>query len=625
MSAMAVGRRVAGRVLAGAATSVSCRSGCAGAGRSGGEAWAVGVGGGRGWFFSSPRGFASKKDYPEHTLIEMPAMSPTMEKGTIATWHLGVGDEIAPGTLMLAVETDKATLDVEGTEEGFLAKILVEAGARDVPVGAPIAVVATNQADVTKFKGFKADGKPPSGGKPAGGKPAAEPAPAPPAPVAKQAKLYPNHEVLKMPSLSPTMDSGTLAKWLMDKGAELTPGTVVAEIETDKATLEMEVQEEGFLARILVPAGTKDVAVGTAIAVLAEHKADIDAFEDFEADPPRGGTPKAVPPPVTPAAAPRTSAPAAAASPAAPAAAASPPIKRDPGARIVASPLAKVLASERGIDLAAVQGTGPGGRITREDVESFKGGSGGASSSAYTAPVSYAAGTAGGGHRDVPHTQIRRIVAERLQQSKATVPHYYLSADCRVDALMKARESLNGAKAPDAPKVSVNDLVVKAAALALRQVPDCNASWYDDFMRVYDNIDICVAVQTEAGLMVPVVRDADRKGLGQIASEVKSLAARARDGKLTPEEMTGGTFTISNLGMFGVKSFSAIINTPQACILAVGAAEKRVVAAPDGMFDEAQFMTVTLSCDHRVIDGAMGATWLQAFKRYIEDPMTMML
>jgi len=537
-----------------------------------------------------------------------------MEKGTISKWNLQVGDEIAPGTVMMAVETDKATLDVEATDEGFLAKILVAEGTRDVPVGQAVAVVAHDKASLAKFKDFKAPAAA-SAGDAAPPPPAAASASAP-ASAPTRSKLYPNHEVLKMPSLSPTMDSGTLAKWTKAKGAELTPGTVIAEIETDKATLEMEVQDEGFLAKILVPAGTKDVPVGTAIAVLAEHKADIDAFEDFEADPPRGSAPKAVPPPVTPA-------PAPAPAPAPSSAAAPPPPRRDPGERIVASPLAKVLASERGIDLAGVQGSGPGGRITREDVENFKG------AASARAPagggVAYAAGTAGGGHHDVPHTQIRRIVAQRLAESKATVPHYYLTADCRVDALMKARESLNGAKAPDAPKISVNDLVVKAAALALRRVPDCNASWFDDFMRKYDNVDICIAVQTDAGLMVPVVRDADKKGLLQIAGEVKALAARARDGKLGPEEMTGGTFTISNLGMFGVKSFSAIVNPPQACILAVGAAEKRVVATPDGLFDEAQFMSVTLSCDHRVIDGAMGAMWLQAFKRHIEDPMTMML
>ncbi|KAG1676808.1 hypothetical protein FOA52_010317 [Chlamydomonas sp. UWO 241] len=434
-------------------------------------------------------------------------------------------------------------------------------------------------------------------------------------------------------------------------GDAVAPGDLLCEVETDKATMGWEAQEEGFIAQILLPDGSKDIPVGTPVMVMVEEADSIAAFKAFTA---ADAAAAAVQPPaaathaVADSHAKAESPPKAAASTAA--AAAAPPAPATSGARIKASPYAKKVAGEAGVALVGIVGSGPGGRIVAGDVvAAIKAGNAGAPARRADAPhhasATGAAGmpaamdampalavlpgsTATAAFVDVPHTQMRRVIAQRLLESKQTIPHYYLTVECRVDATMALREQVNAAAAAAAaggPKVSVNDFVIKAAALALKKVPGVNASWQPDFTRQYSNVDISVAVQTAAGLLTPIVTDADLKGLGAISRDVKALAAKAKDGKLTPAEFIGGTFTISNLGMFGVKQFAAIVNPPQAAILAVGSTDTKVVVSKAGGYESARVMHVTLSCDHRVIDGAMGAEWLQAFKGYLENPYTMLL
>jgi pyruvate dehydrogenase E2 component (dihydrolipoamide acetyltransferase) len=443
-----------------------------------------------------------------------------------------------------------------------------------------------------------------------------------------------------MPSLSPTMTQGNIAKWHKKEGDAVSAGDVLCEIETDKATLEMESMEEGFLAKILVPDGAKDIPVGEAICLMVESKDEIKSIGDYKPSAGGGGeAPKEAPPPPRKEASVQQPPP-----PPSEAAAPKPspaPVQSSAGGdRIFATPAAKRLAEEKHVSLSSVKGTGPDGSVVKADIEEYLA-SGSPPSKGPTAPEGQkpaARGAAAGpladvDYSDIPNTQIRRVTAKRLLLSKQTIPHYYLSLDTHVDKLLKLRAELNAvlesSKTKDAPpkKISLNDFVIKAAALALRKVPECNSSWTDDFIRQYHNVNVSVAVQTEHGLMVPVVKDADKKGLATISDDVKLLAGKARSNTLKPQDYEGGTFTVSNLGgPFGIKQFCAIINPPQACILAVGTTEKRVIPGDGaGEFLPGTFMTVTLSCDHRVVDGAIGAQWLGAFKSYIEDPVTLML
>ena len=421
-----------------------------------------------------------------------------------------------------------------------------------------------------------------------------------------------------MPALSPTMTEGTLARWLKAEGDTVKSGQVLAEIETDKATMEVEAVDEGVLGKILIAAGTAGVAVNTPIAVLlgdGESAADI-------------GKAKAAP---VPAPGPASAAPAAAA------AAPAPQVAVATGGRVVASPLAKRIAEQAGLSLAGISGTGPNGRIVKADVEAAlaAGPAKAAPVAAAPAPVAApvpaaapapkpAAPPPGQAFEVVPHTTMRKVIARRLQESKQTVPHFYLSVDVGLDALMAMRADLNAKGEKLGIKLSVNDFVIRAVALAMKQKPDVNAAWSDDGMLKFKDIDVSVAVAIPGGLITPIIKRADQKALGQISNEMKDLAKRARDGKLMPEEFQGGGFSISNLGMFGIKTFSAIINPPQSCILAVGAGEQRAVVKAGALAVETQ-MTVTLSVDHRVVDGALGAEFLQVFKGLIEDPLTMML
>jgi len=407
-----------------------------------------------------------------------------------------------------------------------------------------------------------------------------------------------------MPALSPTMETGTLAKWTVAVGDAVRSGDVIAEIETDKATMEVEAVDDGILASIMVAEGSEGVAVGTPIGRLAE---DGESPDDVAAAP-ASTAPVAPELAAAPVEEPTQPTPAPVPAPAA--------VSSAPANRIFASPLARRIAADRGVDLASLSGSGPHGRILRRDVEAAE------TAPAAVRPAVDQAVVQGASTLE-PNSQMRRIIASRLQEAKQTAPHFYLTVDCEIDALLAARRQMND-QAPEGVKISVNDLLIRAAAMALIKVPKANASWEGENTRLFTHADIAMAVAVDGGLVTPVIWAAEKKGLAEIASVSRDLATRARDGKLAPEEFTGGSFTISNLGMYGVREFAAVINPPQGASLAVGAGEQRPVVK-DGQLAVATVMTVTLSADHRVVDGAVGAEWLQAFKGYVEAPVTMLL
>ncbi|KAF6263088.1 2-oxoacid dehydrogenases acyltransferase-domain-containing protein [Scenedesmus sp. NREL 46B-D3] len=608
----------------------------------------------------------------------------------IAKWYVKVGDEIAAGTVLADIETDKATLAFENQEDGFIAAIVKGEGSKDVPVGETVAVIVEEEADVAAFASYSggdaAAAEPAPAAAPGAAPAAAEAAPAAAAAAAPAAAgSFPEHivstaevlviqgstattlserlmhmsqlsllnttplvlllllllclylQALQMPALSPTMEQGNIVSWQVKEGDEIAPGTVLAEIETDKATLAFENQDEGFVAKILAPAGSKDIKVGQVVAIIVENEADIPAFASYSP----GGA----------AAAPAAAAPAAAGE-AAPAAAA-PKVQ----ANFRLGPAARVALEQAGLtvdDIAAP--TGPNGIITKADVlaavaAGVKRGSAAAAAAppaaadkAAAAPAAAQAAAkpaaakpaaapaaaasspaAGETYTDTPNTQVRKVIAKRLLESKLTAPSLYVTADVRLDKLEALRASLKAGGA----KLSVNDFVVRAAALALRDVPAANASWDGAGGAAVQqpSVDVCVAVATEGGLITPIVKGADGKALSQISAEVKELAGKARSNKLQPHEFMGGTFTISNLGMYGLSNFSAIINPPQAAILAVGGAQKRVGFGPgaSGALASESYMTVTLSADHRVFDGELATRLLDAFTKYMENPVSMVV
>ncbi|MFP5395305.1 MAG: pyruvate dehydrogenase complex dihydrolipoamide acetyltransferase [Alphaproteobacteria bacterium] len=410
---------------------------------------------------------------------------------------------------------------------------------------------------------------------------------------------------IKMPALSPTMEEGTLAKWLVKAGDTVSAGDIMAEIETDKATMEFEAVDEGTIVSISVPEGTEGVKVGTVIAVLASDD------EDSSAKP----APKAV------AAKPAQAEPVAAAV-SAPVPVTSPVMAVKQGDRVIASPLAKRIAEQKGLDLKAVKGSGPNGRIVKADVEAAQSGAAPAAAAPSAAPQ---AGQAAVPDFGIPYeaeklNNVRKTIARRLTEAKQTIPHIYLTVDVRLDALLKLRSELNKALEVDGVKLSVNDLLIKALAKALIRVPKCNVSFAGDELRKYSRADISVAVAAPSGLITPIIVDAAAKGVAQISTEMKALADKAREGKLMPHEYQGGTASLSNLGMFGIKQFDAVINPPQAMIMAVGAGEQRPYVV-DGALSVASVMSATGSFDHRAIDGADGAQLMQAFKDLIENPL----
>jgi pyruvate dehydrogenase E2 component (dihydrolipoamide acetyltransferase) len=424
-----------------------------------------------------------------------------------------------------------------------------------------------------------------------------------------------------MPALSPTMTEGTLAKWHVKEGDEVSAGDVIAEIETDKATMEVEAVDEGRVGRLLVSEGTEGVAVNAPIALLLEEGEDASALEGAAA-----GAAKPAPAPDKQEAA---SAPKAEPKPAAaPAPQARPAANGQDGSRVFASPLARRMAQQSGVDLGGINGSGPHGRIVKRDIESALGGGAPKAAPAPAAmparaPISAEAQPFEPAFDLQPLSSMRKIIAQRLQLAKQTIPHFYLTVDCQIDALLDLRKRLND-KADGAYKLSVNDLVIKICGLALRRVPAANASYTDQGIKLYKTADISVAVAIDGGLITPIIRDAANTGLEEISAAMKDLAARAREGKLKPEEYQGGSFSISNLGMYGITQFDAVINPPQGAILAIGAGEQRPVVR-NGALAVATMMTCTLSCDHRVVDGAIGAEFLKVFKAMVEEPMSMLL
>jgi pyruvate dehydrogenase E2 component (dihydrolipoamide acetyltransferase) len=414
-----------------------------------------------------------------------------------------------------------------------------------------------------------------------------------------------------MPALSPTMEEGTLAKWLVKTGDAIKAGDVIAEIETDKATMEVEAVDEGVIDAILVDAGTEGVKVNAVIARLKAEGGAAAAPRKL-AEAPKANTPKAE-------------------TPAAPAPAAAPAARSADDSRVFASPLARRLAAEAGIDLKAVRGSGPHGRIIKADVEKAPRGAtapsasaGAAASAPREAKSLEQLGIAPGSYDLVPLSGMRKVIAKRLTESFRDIPHFPLTMDLEIDGLLAARGRINALLEKDGVKVSVNDIVIKASAMALKRVPAANASFTPDGIALHHHADIAMAVAIDGGLITPIIRAAETKGLAQIAKETKDLAARARSMKLAPQEFQGGTFSVSNLGMFGIKTFSSIINEPQGAILSVGAGEQRPVVK-NGQLAVATVMSVTLTCDHRVVDGSIGAEFLLAFKAFVEDPSTMLV
>ncbi|RKH45898.1 pyruvate dehydrogenase complex dihydrolipoamide acetyltransferase [Corallococcus sicarius] len=541
------------------------------------------------------------------TPIQMPSLSPTMKEGKIIKWLKKVGDKIASGDAIAEVETDKSNLEVEAFDDGYLLQISVPEG-EVATVGAPIGYLGA--------KGEKVSGGPPAAAAkseaPKSEAPKAE-APKPAAPPAKAPEQAPAASgageglAILMPSLSPTMKEGKIVKWLKKEGDKVSSGDAIAEVETDKSNLEVEAYDDGTLARIVV--GEGDLAtVGAPIAFLT----------------PKGAKAGASAPAVAP------SAPKAAAAPSAPPAGAQVvPLRREPapaasgGGRLRASPLAKKMAQERGLDLAQVRGSGPLGRVVKRDVEQALGQGLAKAPAQQAAPAAKKAGAqpearAFGTRPEpqaVPMSSMRKVIGQRMSEVKPGVPHFYLTVEVEMEAAVKIREE---AKALDV-KVSVNDIIVKAAAIALRRSPKMNVSLQGDQVLHYGTVDVGIAVAIEDGLITPVIRDADLKGLQTISAESRDMAERARKRALKPAEYTGGSLTVSNLGMYGIDQFIAVINPPQSAILAVGAVAEKAVAR-DGQVVVRKVMTVTLSGDHRVIDGATGAEYLRELKGLLEHP-----
>lgn len=543
-------------------------------------------------------------------VIKMPKMSDTMEEGVIASWLKKEGDEISSGDILAEVETDKATMELESYQDGFLLHIGVKEK-ETVPVDGVIAIIGEKGEDVSALiKEIESGGGSNGESKAAESAPAAESA----APAADIDTSGINATVVKMPKMSDTMEEGVIAQWIKKVGDKVESGDILAEVETDKATMELEAYDEGVLLYTAVPDGGS-VPVDGVIAVIGEKGADYETLIKAEA---AGSKPekKEESKSSAPAA---SSAPQATAQPAAPATSSA-----SSNGRIKASPLAKKLAEEKGIDISQVTGSGDGGRIVKRDVEDFK---------PSAAPAPAKAEKSGGTtislpqvvgeerSEDIPVTQMRKTIARRLGESKFSAPHFYLTMEINMDKAMEARKSMNEI----APvKISFNDIVLKACAAALRQHPDINVSWMGDKMVKHHHIHIGVAMALPEGLIVPVVRFADNKTLSHISAEVKDLADRAKNKKLSPDDYSGNTFSVSNLGMFGIDEFTAIINPPDACILAVGGIKETVVVK-NGEMKPGNVMKVTLSCDHRAVDGAVGAAFLQTLKGFLEDPVRILI
>ncbi|KAG0610589.1 hypothetical protein M758_7G077600 [Ceratodon purpureus] len=561
---------------------------------------------------------------PPHQVLNMPALSPTMTQGNVGNWKKKKEKQVAAGDVLCDIETDKATLDFETLEDGVLAKILMPSGSKDVPVGKALCIIAESEEDLSKFANYSGGG----GGQPAPQasppKQQAAPAPssAPPPPRAPRADL-PAHQVLAMPALSPTMTQGNVGKWKKKEGDQIAAGDVLCDIETDKATLDFESLEDGYLAKIIIPSGSKDVQVGMELCIIAESAENLGKFASYS-----GGSPPAAAAPPAQVAASQTSSKA---TPRASAPAPAPAQRTGSAAKGKSGPAVKKLLAESGLNASQIKGTGPRGMVVKGDVlaamkSGMKAQAGGPAKSAGDKKGEKSKGPdAPLRFEDIPNTPIRKIIAKRLLESKNGTPHCYLQLDTILDATLRFRKEL---KDKHGISVSVNDFVIKAAALALKEVPEANAFWDDKAGDRKNNktVDISIAVATDKGLITPIVKNADQKSLSTISAEVKSLAGKARDGKLKPHEFQGGTFSISNLGMFDVDHFCAIINPPQACILAVGRGVRKVVwdEDSDGPKTVTEMM-VTISVDHRVYDGDTTGRFLASFKKNLGNPQRMLL
>jgi pyruvate dehydrogenase E2 component (dihydrolipoamide acetyltransferase) len=535
-------------------------------------------------------------------IIRMPRMTDTMEEGVIANWLVKVGEAVKTGRAVAEVETDKATMELENYEDGVLLHS-VPSGAT-VKVNAPIYIVGKAGEDISALLlEF-------NGGAPANPQPKIEATPAATAAPASAPKVDLSSvkaKAFRMPLKTDTMTEGVIAKWLVKVGDKIKSGMAIAEVETDKATMELECYEEGTLLYLAVNEG-EAVAINGIVAIVGEPGADFQAILDAEKS---GGSVQS-----STAASPSAQQ----VSAAAPVASSSAAVSSDNNGRIFASPLAKKMAEEKGFDLKQIKGTGENGRITKRDVETFVPQQASAQAVAQPQAVAQIVPQAGA-YRDEKVSQMRKVIAKRLTESKNSAPHFYLSVSINMDAAMEARKRMNEISKV---KISFNDMVIKACAVALRQHPNVNASWQGDFIRYYDYVNIGVAVAVEEGLLVPVIRNTDQKSLSQIGSEVKVFAQKAKEKKLQPSDWEGNTFTISNLGMFGIEEFTAIVNPPDACILAVGSIQE-VPVVKNGQIAVGNIMKVTLSCDHRVVDGAVGAPFLQTLKGLLEDPIRLLI
>ncbi len=536
-------------------------------------------------------------------VIRMPKMSDTMLEGVIANWLKKEGDVIKSGDIIAEVETDKATMELENYEDGTLLYIGVKVG-EAVPVDGIIAIVGTPGEDYSALLAA----------------PATSLAPAPvvvaetpaAAPVAETAASTPAIDLsgvkavaVRMPKMSDTMIEGVIAKWLKSVGDVIKNGDIIAEVETDKATMELENYEDGTLLYIGAKEG-QGVIVDGIIAIVGEPGANYQLILDAEAAP-KAANPAPVA--AAPVAAPVASAPA-------PVVTKTPVVEEKvaskPGTELKASPLARALAKEKGYNLDWITGTGEGGRITKADVEEYNPNSGGANAN-FTGGVE--------SFEDIPNSQMRKTIARRLSESKFSAPEFYLTMEINMDKAMEARVSMNETFPV---KISFNDMVIKATALSLAKHPKVNSYWMEDRIRVNKHVHIGMAVAVEDGLLVPVIRFASEKSIAQISSEAKDLGAKAKNKLLQPKDWEGNTFTVSNLGMFGIDQFTSIINSPESCILAVGGI-KETVGVKNGQFYATNIMKLTLTCDHRVVDGATGAAFLLTLKQYLEDPIKMFL
>lgn len=542
-------------------------------------------------------------------VIRMPLLSDTMTEGKIVKWNKQVGDKVKSDDVLADVETDKATMEVVGYADGTLLYIGVPEG-KAAQINEIIAIVGKEGED---YKSLLDAGSAAPAVAPAAE--SAAPASSAPAAAGVDADALASQlgvTVIRMPLLSDTMTEGKIVTWNKKVGDNVKADESLADVETDKATMEVVPYADGTILYTGVEAG-KAAKVNEVIAVIGKAGTDITALVNAFKNPGAGVAPASAPAAATTAAA---SAPAAATTTA----------SSSENGRVKASPLAKKIAAEKGIDLHAVQGSGDGGRIIKADIDNFKAvaAAAPAASKAATpsAPVIAFTPGAGEGFVDTPNSNMRKTIARRLGESMFTAPHFYLKMELNMDNAMAARAQMN---AVSPVKISFQDMMIKACAMALRQHPAVNSSWMGDFIRTYQHIHIGSAVAVEQGLIVPVFKFADQKSLSQIASEANGLYDKARTGKLQPQEFSGNTFTISNLGMMDIEDFTAIINPPDSCILAVGRIKEIVIKKKDGSFGTTNVMKVTLSCDHRSVDGAIGASFLQTLKKYIENPVTMLV